>query len=260
MQSESTDKEQSLLDHLECPVCLEYMRPPIILCGNGHKICNVCKQKVNSCPTCRGQFVRTRNLALEDLARQLMYPCKYRPYGCTETFVQDKIVGHQTTCLYSPQVCPFAKLAIGTCSWTGSYKDIKAHLKENHFEGCCEYVEGDVKFIYNLTAGLSFYCFLFAHNEIFFPLFQERDNIFYAVVLCVGPAEFAAKYKYRVEFINNDNTEGVTVMHLTRSSDENLVDIHRSGLCGKLHFDVVSRLADKMTKLKYKIEILKVGD
>ena len=252
MQSESTDKEQSLLDHLQCPVCLDYMTPPIILCENGHKICNICDPKVNSCPTCRGRFSLTRNLALEDLTRHVMYPCKYRSYGCKETFNYDKIAGHQASCLYTPQVCPVAKLAIGTCSWTGNYKDIKAHLKENHFEGCCEYVEGDVKFIYNLTGGLDLFCFIFAYNEVFFSLFEERDNIFYAVVLYVGPAENAAKYKYRVEFINNDNTEGVTVMHLTRSSGQDLEDVRRSGACGKLLYDVVCRLKDEEDNVEFK--------
>jgi len=137
---------------------------------------------------------------------------------------------------------------------------MKVHLQENHFESCCNYVEGDFKFLYNLTDGVNLFCFLFAYNEIFFSLFQEKDNIFYVVVLYLGPAENAAKYKYRVEFVNNDNTECVTVMHLTRSSAEKLVDIFESGLCGKLHYDVVNRLADKMSRLKYKIEILKVGD
>ena len=189
-----------------------------------------------------------------------MYPCKYRSYGCTETFEHDKVVGHQVKCPYNQQACPVAKLAIGICSWTGSYKDMKVHLQENHFEGCREYVEGDFKFLYNLTVGMNLFCFIFAYNEVFFSLFQEKDNIFYAVLRYVGPAENAAKYKYRVEFVNNDNTEGVTVMHLTRSSDENLKDIYESGRCGKLHFGVVNRLADKMSRLKYKIEILKVGE
>ena len=107
---------------------------------------------------------------------------------------------------------------------------------------------------------MNLFCFIFAYNEVFVSLFQEKDNIFYAVLRYVGPAENAAKYKYRVEFVNNDNTEGVTVMHLTRSSGEKLVDIFESGLCVKLHYDVVNRLADKMSRLKYKIEILKVGD
>jgi len=39
-----------------------------------------------------------------------------------------------------------------------------------------------------------------------------------------------------------------------------LDDILKSGNCGKLHYGVVSRLTDEMSKLKFKIEILRVGD
>jgi len=114
--------------------------------------------------------------------------------------------------------------------------------------------------MYNLTVGMKLFCFILAYNEIFVPVFQEKDNVFYAVVLYVGAAEKAAKYKYRVEFVNEDDTEGVTVMHLTRSSVENLFNIYTYGRCGKLHYDVVGRLANTMSRLKYKIEILKAGD
>jgi len=263
MQPESTDLEKSLLSHLECPVCLEYLKPPILLCANGHKICRICRQKVTKCPTCKDHFVDTRNLALEDLARQVIYPCKYRSYGCTDTFSHDNIVGHQAKCRYIPQVCPVAKLAIGKCSWTGSYDDIKGHLEENHLEVCCEYVEGDFKFLYNLPSygsGIKLFCFIFAYNEVFFSLFLAERNVFYAVLLYVGPPENAAKYKYIVEFVNKDNTEGVTVMHLTRSSDENLDDVYNSGKCGKLLYEVMSRLKDEKGNVKFKLEISRVGN
>jgi hypothetical protein len=36
----------------------------------------------------------------------------------------------------------------------------------------------------------------------------EKDDIFYAVLMYVGPVENAAKYKYKVEFVNKDDTEG----------------------------------------------------
>jgi hypothetical protein len=87
-------------------------------------------------PTCREQFLNTGNLALDELARQARYPCKYWSYGYTEIFDHDKIAGHQAKCWYSLQVCPFAKLANGNCSWTGSYDDIRGHLKEIHPEKC----------------------------------------------------------------------------------------------------------------------------
>lgn len=134
--------------HLECPVCLDNMRPPIILYVNGHQICKICVHELRHCPSCRQHFVNDRNVALEDLAKQVKYPCKYRSYGCTETFDHDTIGGHQAICLQIPQKCPFAKLAIRKCCWTESY-DMEKHLKEIHLELCFEYVEGDFKFLYN---------------------------------------------------------------------------------------------------------------
>jgi len=131
MQSESTNLEKSLLNHLGCLIRMEYMRPPIILYGNGHSICNICKPKMNHSPTCKEKFLNTRNLALEDRVCEAKYPCKYQAYRYMECFNCDMIVGHQAKCRYCLQVCPAAKLEIGRCSWTGSY-DFKGHLKEDN--------------------------------------------------------------------------------------------------------------------------------
>ena len=66
--------EHIRLSQLKCPVCMKYMRPPIILCVNGHNICNICKQKVPHSPTCREQFLNIRNVTSEKLARQVKCP------------------------------------------------------------------------------------------------------------------------------------------------------------------------------------------
>jgi hypothetical protein len=247
-------------------------------------------QKVKECPTCKHQFVGNRNLALEDLARQVKYPCKYRSYGCAETFSQETIAGHQAICQYIPQKCPAAKLAFGNCSWTGSYSDMKKHLKENHLDLCCEYVEGDFKFLYGMKSGLKFFCFIFAYSEIFFSVFEAnngtsssfiapqpgvlfnqlsstsqshsipRSDALYTAVLYVGPAQNAAKYKYKVEFINKDDTAGITVMHLTSWYNEDLQGVYSSNKCGKLHTDQLNLLKDKNSNVKFKLEIMRVGE
>jgi hypothetical protein len=134
---------------------------------------------------------------------------------------------------------------------------------EKHRGECYEYVDGKFGVLENTVAPMSLSQFVFASNEVFFLRFQTTNDTLYAVLLYIGPPENAAKYKYKVEFVNKDDTEGVTVMHLTRSSDEKLDDIFKSGNCGKLHYDVVRRLRDeksKLSKLKFKIEILRVGD
>ena len=63
-----------------------------------------------------------------------------------------------------------------------------------------------------------------------------------------------------MEFVNKDDTESVTVMHLTRSSDENLRDKYKPGNFGKLHYDVVNRLRGEMPKLTFEIEIHRGDD
>ena len=65
----------SLTKLLECPVCLDEMRPPVKIfqCSNGHAICEHCKDNPNvkSCPTCRVVFTGdnvTRNILAESMA------------------------------------------------------------------------------------------------------------------------------------------------------------------------------------------------
>jgi E3 ubiquitin-protein ligase SIAH1 len=199
-------------------------------------------------------------VALEKLAREMKYPCTYQKYGCEEVFLHDTVREHQHRCRYRPQTCPVYKLPNVKCSWTGSYDEIKKHLMEKHRGECYEYVDGNFRVLKNIAARMSLSQFIFALNEIFFLRFQANSDTLYAVLLYVGPAEKAAKYKYKVEFVNKDDTEGVTVMHLTRSFDEKLEDVFKTGNCVKLYYDVVSRLTDEMSKLKFKIEILRVGD
>lgn len=59
---------------LECPVCMEGMRPPrrIWQCSDGHAVCEFCRKKpqVNCCPTCRKYLVGRSTIA-EKLARAL---------------------------------------------------------------------------------------------------------------------------------------------------------------------------------------------
>jgi hypothetical protein len=77
-----------------------------MLCATGHNICNTCKPKVTHCPFCRESIAGVRNLALEEMARQVKYPCTYRKYGCKDALPQDTIGELQDKCRYTPQTCP----------------------------------------------------------------------------------------------------------------------------------------------------------
>lgn len=64
------------LQMLECPVCKEYMHPPIYQCLTGHTMCNNCKAKSDSCPIsgCEVKIETTRNYILEDLSKKVELP------------------------------------------------------------------------------------------------------------------------------------------------------------------------------------------
>ena len=52
--SNSSNQHQDLVNLFECPVCFDYALPPILQCQSGHIVCSQCRQKLTSCPTCRG--------------------------------------------------------------------------------------------------------------------------------------------------------------------------------------------------------------
>lgn len=54
-----------LASFFECPVCFDYVLPPILQCQSGHLVCSSCRSKLSCCPTCRGSLGNIRNLAME---------------------------------------------------------------------------------------------------------------------------------------------------------------------------------------------------
>ena len=65
----------------ECPVCFDYVLPPILPCQNGHLICLNCRPKLTRCLTCQGPLGSTRNLAMEKVANSVLFPCTYSSSG-----------------------------------------------------------------------------------------------------------------------------------------------------------------------------------
>jgi E3 ubiquitin-protein ligase SIAH1 len=262
MQSQFTSVEENLLRQLECPVCMEYMRPPITLCANGHNICNICKENVPHCPTCRGQFLNIRNVALENVAIEAEYPCVYRKYGCTEIYKLDSIGRHQEKCQYIPQPCPVIKLNLGTCTWTGISSNMKSHLMDEHTDISVDYYDrgsgvysGRPFQISGVTPTTKRCKFISAHNALFYSCSEIKNDIFYSVVQYIGPDADAANYKYKLEFVNQECEANIAVTLLVRSLNEDLNEVHNSGNCVILHPKQYNRFASFGNELRFSLEI-----
>jgi E3 ubiquitin-protein ligase SIAH1 len=126
----------SLLEWLECPVCLDVQRsPPISACRNGHIICSSCHPKLSLCPQCRSDDLGCRNIVAEKLLaaalKVLVLPCTNKAAGCNWTDKSKDLTEHEFRCIYRTMECPANQL--GACSWKGPMKNLMHHFLE---KGC----------------------------------------------------------------------------------------------------------------------------
>ncbi|KAH7970165.1 hypothetical protein HPB49_000496 [Dermacentor silvarum] len=94
------DLTSELLSIFECPVCLDTIMPPILLCMNGHLLCSTCGKDIAACPLCRANISNVRALAMEKVAERLPYPCKYSEYGCPTQPLLIAKPDHEKTCAF----------------------------------------------------------------------------------------------------------------------------------------------------------------
>ena len=126
-------ESEEVLNQLECPVCYDYIIPPVKQCIKGHLVCSSCFQKLvpPTCPTCRSNMSQERNFAVEKIANLLKYPCRYYISGCKETVLLPKKDFHERNCQYLLVKCPFM-IKNGKCSYNGTLKHTEDHLKKEH--------------------------------------------------------------------------------------------------------------------------------
>nr|CAD7420047.1 unnamed protein product [Timema poppensis] len=59
------------------------MKPPIVQCSNGH---SECKGKLTVCPSCRADYLVTKNLLAKQMACKVKHPCKNQSAGYSENY------------------------------------------------------------------------------------------------------------------------------------------------------------------------------
>lgn len=65
---------REVLDTLDCPVCLEFLKTPIYMCESGHDLCSLCRTKLPLpiCPLCNTSITNQRNYRLEAIVEKVL--------------------------------------------------------------------------------------------------------------------------------------------------------------------------------------------
>ena len=202
-----SDSPIQLTNLFECPVCYEYILPPILQCESGHLVCSKCHPKLGSCPSCRRPLGNVRNLAMEKVAEQVTFPCKYAFNGCPEKFFYPIKENHEDSCLYRPYLCPCP----GTnCTWQGGVEDVLPHLKSSH-TSITNLQGDDIVFLatdIDLPGAVDWVMMQSCFDHNFMLVLEKHERAegfpqFFAVVLVIGSQAVANQFMYRLELAGN---------------------------------------------------------
>lgn len=182
---------EHVLKTMECPVCLCYMTGNIILCDNGHSICQPCSVSLTeqTCPTCRVSISSLRNYGLEEVAKNLSYPCKHE--SCRKKLSSVDLRTHETICKKRSHKCP---LYFFGCSWTGKKFNYIEHVNNTHSN-----------VINNLQAAGddSLLCLVKIEDDEMFLIFTDvKENIKYYSAVYAGFVSKPENFMLQVTFKN----------------------------------------------------------
>ena len=225
----------------------------INMCENGHNICGSCRSKVSNCPSCQGEFIKGRNIALEKVAAITTYPCKYREDGCKRELKKDNISFHNLACFHQSRDCPFRKLSDVNCPWTGALTAMESHVKSVHVDQTVEHSGPFEVELQNFSTARRFYKAIFTLGKLFYLAWETTHHTFYFAVFCIGHKREADLFTY--DFIIGKQRDSISITGTCRSYLESKGEVLRPGECVTLHYRTVQKYVNQNTDLSCEIEI-----
>jgi len=116
----------TLLEKLECPVCLTIPRfGPTPICPNGHIVCSKCIKDLRICPMCRVNMGHAKSLLAKAVIENIDHKCDFA--GCAEQLSHEKLNAHAKVCSHRPVLCPYV-----TCHVKVGLSKLVYHMQVNH--------------------------------------------------------------------------------------------------------------------------------
>ncbi|XP_049622834.1 E3 ubiquitin-protein ligase SIAH1A-like [Suncus etruscus] len=202
-QLDTAELNRELVSIFECPVCYEYVLPPIYQCHRGHLVCIHCRPKLTCCPSCRGSLRSIRNLAMEKVANAVFFPCKNASTGCVLCLPYPEKLKHEDICKFRCFPCPCPGTS---CKWQGLMDLIVPHLTQDH-ESIITLQGEDIIFLAtdtNLPGNIDWIMVQSCFGFHFILILQKREiyhghQQFFAIVQMIASINDAEKFLYRLD-------------------------------------------------------------
>ncbi|XP_003803503.1 E3 ubiquitin-protein ligase SIAH1-like [Otolemur garnettii] len=201
--TDTTASNSDLASLFECPVCFDYVLPPILQCRRGHLVCNNCRPKLTSCPTCGGPLGSIRNLAMEKVASSVLFPCKYASFGCGISLPPTEKANHEELCEVRPYSCPYPGVS---CKWQGPLDAVMPHLMRKH-KPLTALQGKDTVFLatdINLSGVVHWVMMQSCFGFHFMVVLEKQENYhgqerFFAILQLLGTPKQAENFGYQLE-------------------------------------------------------------
>ena len=210
---------------LTCDVCHCYLRAPIQVCGQGHKICSNCFIRRGRCPAkdCAEEIMPRNPLngEMEKTIRAMKLPvgCKNRKYDCPKMGEEKEIEEHETECGFRYVYAWFAEAA-NPDGRRRPFNEILCYVKEQakisngiwQPYNLGEESDEDKKDEGNYHKDNGFYRFYYGPDGHIFciDLDARHKSLFRAHAVVVGGEHVADKYRVELRLYSSEMTSTVT--------------------------------------------------
>ncbi|KAK9869559.1 hypothetical protein WA026_003312 [Henosepilachna vigintioctopunctata] len=251
-------RESIVIAEFECPICLDYMAPPIHQCAMGHTFCVTCFDKFSRCPTCRSPKGVSRSFALERIHSSLLFPCKYRQEGCEAKVRGCDLNTHHEICDYAKCKCPFSNGM--NCKWMGPRSTTIKHCKQDHpsnFHSGNHIILKCPMFDHLGLQSAFYFTIIQAYGEHFEFCWSlsETGRMKWAVYFMGSPKE-RKRYNYQISIGKPYGEFEPIVMTTNCEEIVDEVELFESKNCLMTHYDSVNKRCNKNGDLHYEIRVI----
>lgn len=176
-----------VLERFKCSVCSNYLSKAPIRQENDKYFCGRCPGPGN------------RSDLLEEFAKQFLYPCQFKVWGCTQFLEWNSVElnHHDVACNYKTVSC-----LVQGCDWSGKKSELMEHCESSH----SDLVLDDNSYIsLNLNIKKKYINLLKNKTEHFITKVEtDGEVIRFSMNYFPGPSDLY-EYTFDVKFFNGDD-------------------------------------------------------